>query len=120
MSHFTHGKCCNLRNALAVKKLCIVDKIEHEKLCNSKRVRASVSSFVACLKELLRTNSFVLPLLANPAMAPLSFFLFVGGLVLLVLAFALYVFPYVVCPAIPQDGHADPKDPIRGFCLVFR
>ena len=53
-------------------------------------------------------------------MAPLSFFLFVGGLVLLVVAFGLYVFPYVVCPAIPQDPQADPKDPIRGFCSVFR
>jgi hypothetical protein len=53
-------------------------------------------------------------------MAPLSFFLFVGALVLLVVAFALYIFPYVVCPAIPENPQADPKDPIRGFCSVFR
>ena len=53
-------------------------------------------------------------------MPPLSFFLFVGALVLLVIVFALYIFPYVVCPAIPQEGRADPKDPIRGFCSVFR
>ena len=53
-------------------------------------------------------------------MAPLSFFLIVGGLVLLVILFSLYVFPYVVCPAIPSDALTDPKDPIRGFCSVFR
>jgi hypothetical protein len=53
-------------------------------------------------------------------MAPLSFFLIVGGLVLLVLVFSLFVFPYVVCPALPVDPQADPKDPIRGFCSVFR
>ena len=53
-------------------------------------------------------------------MAPISYFLFVGGLVLLVVAFALYIFPYVICPAIPEDEKADPKDPIRGFCSVFR
>lgn len=53
-------------------------------------------------------------------MPPISYFVVVGGLVLLVLAFALYVFPYVICPAIPEDRQADPKDPIRGFCSVFR
>lgn len=52
-------------------------------------------------------------------MPPLSFFLVVGGLVLLVLLFSFYVFPYVVCPALPADAQADPKDPIRGFCSVF-
>lgn len=53
-------------------------------------------------------------------MAPISYFLVIGGLVLLVLAFALYVFPHVICPAIPEDRQADRKDPIRGFCSVFR
>lgn len=53
-------------------------------------------------------------------MVPASFFYFVGGPVLLVLVFALYIFPYVICPAIPEDPQADPKDPIRGFCSVFR
>ena len=53
-------------------------------------------------------------------MVQASFFYFVGGLVLLVLVFALYIFPYVICPAIPKDPQADPKDPIRGFCSVFR
>jgi len=53
-------------------------------------------------------------------MAPISYFLVVGGLVLLVVAFALYIFPYVICQAIPEDEQADPKDPIRGFCSVFR
>ena len=60
-----------------------------------------------------------MPSYAYPVMPPLSFFLFVGALVMLVVAFALYIFPYVICPAIPQDGRADPKDPIRGFCSVF-
>ncbi len=53
-------------------------------------------------------------------MVPISYFLVVGGLVLLVLVFAFYFFPYVVCPTIPFDSQADPQDPIRGFCSIFR
>ncbi|GEM_PF-3144743 len=53
-------------------------------------------------------------------MIPIHYFLVVGGLVLLVLFLALFVFPYVVCPALPPDILADPKDPLRGFCSVFR
>lgn len=59
-------------------------------------------------------------LIKNTEMVQASFFYFVGGLVLLVLVFALYIFPYVICPAIPEDPQVDLKDPIRGFCSVFR
>ncbi|MEW6603701.1 MAG: hypothetical protein AB1351_03300 [Thermoproteota archaeon] len=53
-------------------------------------------------------------------MIPMHYFFVVGGLVLLVLVFALYIFPYVVCPALPPEAQVDQKDPIRGFCSVFR
>jgi hypothetical protein len=54
-------------------------------------------------------------------MVQASFFYFVGGLVVLVLIFSFYVFPYIICPAIPESSEeADLKDPIKGFCSVFR
>lgn len=65
------------------------------------------------------TNSFVLLSGAQTPMPPMFFFLIVAGLVLLVLAFALYIFPYVVCPAFPEIEQADPRDPIKGFCSIF-
>ena len=52
-------------------------------------------------------------------MPPVLFFAVIAGLILLVLAFAFFVFPYVVCPAFPEIMQADPSDPIRGFCSVF-
>jgi hypothetical protein len=52
-------------------------------------------------------------------MIPVNYFLVIGGLVLLVLILSLFVFPYIVCPTIPPDIQADPRDPLGGFCSVF-
>jgi len=54
-------------------------------------------------------------------MVPISFLLVVGGLVLVVLLFSFYIFPDIICPSVPDaGGQTDAKDPIRGFCSVFK
>jgi len=82
--------------------------------------------FVAVIRKLSSKPKYLVPTalyyrcMSCQTMVPLSFFLFVGGLVLLVLVFSFYIFPYVICQSIPEIEQLDDKDPIRGFCSVFR
>ncbi len=93
-------------------------------------VAAEFGMLLMLLLEVIRkqtkvscTNSFVLPIIEyqNTEMVQTSFFLVVGGLVLLVLLFSFYIFPYFICPAVIDDSEqAVLNDPIRGFCSVFK
>jgi hypothetical protein len=58
---------------------------------------------------------------ADHIMVPIPFLLVVGGLIFVVLLFSFYIFPDIICPSVPDTGgQTDAKDPIRGFCSVFK